>query len=237
QFFHDSLYEAVPQFFDRYEEALQAHCADASVDARPSIQFHSWIGGDRDGNPNVTSEVTARSLAAGRQAALASHIAAVRSVGHRLSVSARIAQIPAAALAAIRSIVPEEDPLAQRNPGELFRQACFAVAARLERTSAGAGGYAAPYDYERDLAQIERALDLSAASRMAKRYIRPLRRAAEVFGFRSYALDVRQNSAAINAALAEVWGEGAQQRARRTGPDACAPNLAMARCRRLIWAV
>ncbi|MGB3146540.1 MAG: phosphoenolpyruvate carboxylase, partial [Paracoccaceae bacterium] len=121
QFFHDSLYEAVPQFFDRYEEALQAHCADASVDARPSIQFHSWIGGDRDGNPNVTSEVTARSLAAGRQAALASHIAAVRSVGHRLSVSARIAQIPAAALAAIRSIVPEEDPLAQRNPGELFR--------------------------------------------------------------------------------------------------------------------
>jgi len=208
QFFRDSLFEVVPQLFEQLAEAKSQHLPDAEAGIRPFVRFHSWIGGDRDGNPNVTADVTMRALASGRSAALQAHMDGVRGAAQRLSVSARIAQIPALALSLLEPLLAGRDRLAQRNPGEVFRQALSAVAERLAATEAGQGGYDEPYGLIHDLTGIEQALSASGAERLAAHYLRPLIWRAEVFGFRSYSLDVRQNSAAINAALGEIWGEG-----------------------------
>lgn len=209
QFFRDSLFAAVPQLFEQLQDAKAQFLPAEIAETTPCIRFHSWIGGDRDGNPNVTSEVTARALSAGRAAAFACHLDGLRDAAQRLSVSARIAAVPARAANALAAITASDIHLAQRNPGELFRQALTAISAKLERTARGEMGYDAPFELVRDLITIEEALADSGAQRLAARYVRPLRWRAEVFGFRVYALDVRQNSAAINAALAEVWGEDA----------------------------
>ena len=211
QFFRDSLFDVVPQLFEQFIEARALCLPDAGGDTHPCVRFHSWIGGDRDGNPNVTADVTARALAAGRAAALACHLDGVRTAAQRLSVSARVAQVPAKAMALLQPLLDGQDRLALRNPGEVFRQALTAIAERIVATEVGQGGYPEPYALVRDLALVEQALGESGATRLAAHYLRPLRWRAEVFGFRAYALDVRQNSAAINAALAEVWGEDAPQ--------------------------
>ncbi len=205
QFFRDSLFEVIPPLFEQMAEARAQHLPEAAGEVRPFVRFHSWIGGDRDGNPNVTADVTMRALAAGRAAALQAHLDGVRGAAQRLSVSARIAQVPARAMALLQPLLAGRDVLAQRNPGEVFRQALSVVSERLAATRDGQGGYAEPYALVRDLNAVEQALSASGADRLAVHYLRPLIWRAEVFGFRAYALDVRQNSAAINAALVEVW--------------------------------
>lgn len=210
QFFHDAIYDAVPQLFDQFTDARALALPEAEgEDARPCVAFHSWIGGDRDGNPNVTAEVTARAVAAGRQGALACHLDGVRTAAQRLSISARIATIPPATVERLAAIAAGDASLARRNPGEVFRQALSAIAAKLQAGIDGKGGYGAPYQLIRDLATVEQSLNDCGAGRLARQYLRPLRLRAEVFGFRSYALDIRQNSNAINAALAEIWGPDA----------------------------
>ena len=64
QFFRDAIFDAVPQVMDRFDQAC-LHVLGRTVDATPKIRFHSWIGGDRDGNPNVTAEMTALALQRG----------------------------------------------------------------------------------------------------------------------------------------------------------------------------
>ena len=208
QFYRDAIFDAVPQLFDRFTDARAMAFPDAGgQDARPCVAFHSWIGGDRDGNPNVTAAVTARAIAAGRQAALTCHLDGVRMAAQRLSVSARIATVPPATLARLARLTAHDEQLARRNPGEVFRQALTAIALRIESTgNATPGGYGEPFQLIRDLETVETALIEANAGHLARHHLQPLRLRAEIFGFRSYALDIRQNSNAINAALAEIWG-------------------------------
>ncbi len=230
QFFRDSLFDAVPQLFEQFVEARALCLPDVGGNVRPCVHFHSWIGGDRDGNPNVTADVTARALAAGRLTALACHQEGLRLAAQRLSVSARIAQVPAKALALLQPLISGDERLSQRNPGELFRQALTAIAGKVANTATGQGGYAEPYALIRDLQAVHQALADSGAARLGEHYLRPLIWRVEVFGFRAYALDVRQNSAAINAALAEVWGADAPEAGspawvERMASDLTAPTL------------
>ena len=94
----------------------------------------------------------------------------------------------------------------RRNPGEVFRQALSAIVLRLEHSLAdGARAYGTPNDLTNDLMAVETALMAIGAVELVAQYLRPLRWRAEVFGFRTAALDVRQNSTVINRVLEEVW--------------------------------
>jgi len=69
-FFNETLFESVPQIHDRLERALEQHYPGESFEVPAFFQFGSWVGGDRDGNPYVTNEVTRRSLLEYRLVAL-----------------------------------------------------------------------------------------------------------------------------------------------------------------------
>ncbi len=209
QFFRNSIFDATPQLFEQFNDAMQTHLPRLSQADHPCIRFHSWIGGDRDGNPNVTAEVTENAIAAGRHTAIQCHLDGLRHAAQRLSVSRRIADIPADAQAALTKIIASSQQakaLEQRNPGEVFRQSLGAIALRLEATlDRAALAYANPTALIDDLFAVEQALLAIQADDLAAQYLRPLRWRAEVFGFRTTALDVRQNAAVINAVLAEIW--------------------------------
>ncbi len=209
QFFRDALYDAVPQLFDRFSAATEARFGPG-LDITPCVRFHSWIGGDRDGNPNVTAEVTRDALARARRSILARYQDDIATAAARISITSRIVALPPKVEAPIRAILersPDAKRLASRNPGEVFRQALTAIGAQLramqEQTSGA--GYPSVSHFIADLRSIEAGLEAIDAHRLATRFIAPLRFRAETFGFRTTTLDVRQNSTVVTAVLSEVW--------------------------------
>ncbi|KIC13592.1 phosphoenolpyruvate carboxylase [Leisingera sp. ANG-Vp] len=212
QFFRDSLYEAVPQLFDRYISAAEPRLG-ATADA-PCLKFHSWIGGDRDGNPNVTVEATADALAANRAAILKRYQKALTTAAERISISAAVFALPDSASARLAGIIeaaPGMAGLAARNPGEVFRQALTAILSRIQATAAEEPGtYPHLGDFIIDLTQVEEALEEIGASRLAARYVRPIRWQADVFGFRTVTLDIRQNSTVTTETLTEIWSRSGE---------------------------
>lgn len=209
QFFRDSIYDAVPQLFQRFIAAATDRFGEAA-EVTPCIRFHSWIGGDRDGNPNVTTAATREALRRSRAAILERYRTELRAAAARISITSRIVAVPAAHADAVRIIAGRSAhaaDLAARNPGELFRQALTSMAERLEATEAGqAEGYATPGRFAADLRVLDAALSAIGADRIAERFLRPIRWQAETFGFRTTTLDIRQNSTVTTAALTEIWG-------------------------------
>ncbi len=198
QFFRDSIFDAVPQVLDQFERA--ALDAFGSVPVTPTcIKFHSWIGGDRDGNPNVTTDMTELALARGRAAAVSVYREHLQIAAARLSISDRIRQLPEAHRATLQTII-KSGTATGRNPNELFRQVISAIDQRLAE-----GSYVHIRDFIADLGAIDAALVSIDAEQLARRYIRPVRWRAGVFGLRTVTLDVRQNSAVTTDVLAEIW--------------------------------
>ena len=211
QFFRDALFDAVPQLFDRFSTAAEARFGPG-LDTTPCVRFHSWIGGDRDGNPNVTAEVTRDALARARRSILTRYQEDIATAAARISITQRIVPLPAQTEAQIRALIarsPDAKRLASRNPGEVFRQALTAIGARLramqERSDEPGAGYPSVSHFIADLRCIEAGLEAIDAHRLAARFIAPLRFRAETFGFRTTTLDVRQNSTVITAVLSEIW--------------------------------
>lgn len=198
QFFRDSIFEAVPQVLDRFDQAASLVFGKPPESA-PELCFHSWIGGDRDGNPNVTTDVTAQALRRGRELALELYQNAIAQAAGRLSISDQILSLPEPHRTRVLSII-EHGPEPTRNPNELFRQALSAIEGRLQEQS-----YSHIGEFLSDLDTLDEALCAVGAEPLARRYIRRLRRSASVFGFRTVTLDIRQNSTVTTAVLYEIW--------------------------------
>lgn len=88
----NSLWDAVPGFIREFEEALADHNLTLPLDARP-LTFCSWMGGDRDGNPNVTAQVTEEVLLLARWKAAELFSADVHALASELSMSACTEQL------------------------------------------------------------------------------------------------------------------------------------------------
>ncbi len=95
--FEQSLWEALPQFIRSLDAALRKHCGrPLPIDAVP-IRFGSWIGGDRDGNPNVTAAVTAKATLLSRWMAADLYLRDLEELRLELSVSRGSAELEALA--------------------------------------------------------------------------------------------------------------------------------------------
>ncbi|MGP1274991.1 MAG: phosphoenolpyruvate carboxylase, partial [Caulobacterales bacterium] len=215
-FFRDVLFDAVPQVFESF---LRAVAAGQAAEAVPRLRFHSWIGGDRDGNPNISTQVTERALIAGRRTVLAKYCALLTQAAARLSISDRIMPMAPAEAEALRRIVTDPGKVA-RNANELFRQAVSAIKLRLE-----SDGYGHVSAFVADLRAVESALSSLEAGHQAARHIRPVRWLAEVFGFRTVTLDIRQNATVTNAVLREVWQAADEESAPDPGTGAWSHRL------------
>ncbi len=233
QFFRDAIYDAVPQLVERFITATTARFgADTCI--TPCLRFHSWIGGDRDGNPNVTAKVTQDALTRSRRAILARYMDALTTAAARLSITLRIVPLSPDLQAQISAIVarsPHATSLAGRNPGEVFRQALTAMVGRLRAMLEDQpGGYPSVSAFIADLRVLEDGLHSIHADRLAARFLAPLRWQAETFGFRTTTLDVRQNSTVVTAVLAELWGPtgpapGSPEWSRRLRLELARPDL------------
>ena len=167
------------------------------------LRMGQWIGGDRDGNPNVTAQTLQYALGRQAEVALRHYLTEVHYLGGELSLSARLVQVSA-----------EMEALAQRSPDtsehrvdEPYRRALTGIYARLAASlKALTGGEAArhavapqnPYasaeEFLADLRVIEASLKSHHGEALAAERLHPLIRAVQVFGFHLATVDLRQSS-------------------------------------------
>ncbi|MFT4999448.1 MAG: phosphoenolpyruvate carboxylase, partial [Planctomycetota bacterium] len=212
QFFKNSLFDAVPEVLTAYENAI---IGDSGLEwpkgRSPEIGFHSWVGGDRDGNPNVTTAVTKKALLANRTVAIQEHRKQVQRAIVHTSISVKIAPIPAVHLNALDQIITASgiaEQINARNVGEVFRKSLSAVDARLAAlldASSSAKPYIKLEEYDRDMQVVYQAVK-HVAPEIALSFIQPILYKIAAFGFRTMTLDIRQNSDVTTNALSEIWG-------------------------------
>ena len=211
-YFQSTLADQVPALYRDLEGALAEFYPGAEFEIPPLLRFGSWIGGDRDGNPNVTPEVTVATLGLMRETCLHFLEARVELLAERISMSERIVG-PVLGLDPVLADGAERFPelaedLATRNPEEPYRRAFSFVRERLRCTRTGdRNAYASPDELLADLLTADEALRGGAGTAVARGLLRDVIRQVEVFGFHFARLDVREHAVRHRAALAEILGE------------------------------
>jgi phosphoenolpyruvate carboxylase len=216
-FFNENLFDVVPQLFAKVESAFAKQFPDEPFDVPLFFQFGSWIGGDRDGNPYVTSEVTRRTLWETRLASLRRYRARLLDLVRNLSIEDQALTLPDSFRAAVTnaiSAIPDGERLAERNRGEIFRQFVGCMLARIDVTIAHAerespapdhSGYPNADRLMDDIDLMRNALAAGGAQRLSDALLLPLRREVGVFRFSTVRLDVRESSMRINQTLAAMF--------------------------------
>jgi phosphoenolpyruvate carboxylase len=211
-----SYYEAtfltqIPRLYRDLEEGL-GEAGEAAVIA-PFLRMGQWIGGDRDGNPNVTAQTLELALHSQADMVLRHHLTQLHFLGAELSVSAMLTSV-SPAMKALAERSPDTNAHRQDEP---YRRALTGMYARLAATlKALTGGEAArhaiaPQDAYSSAAELLgdlRTIDASLKSHhgeaLARARLRPLMRAVQVFGFHLATVDLRQSSDKHEAVVAEL---------------------------------
>ncbi|GGQ17829.1 phosphoenolpyruvate carboxylase [Actinomadura coerulea] len=213
--FDETIFRVVPHVYRSLDRALDGEGAGARPPkARPYLRFGSWIGGDRDGNPYVTAQVTRDAVMIQADHVLRALEAACARIGRELTVHE--STTPASgdllnALAAARTAHPRlVGETAKRSPGEPHRQFLLHAAARISATRERDAdlAYASPEELLADLRAVQDSLAAAGAPRQAYGRVQQLIWQVETFGFHLAELEVRQHSELHEKALAEVRSGG-----------------------------
>lgn len=221
-YFAESLFEVVPEIYRCLQRALAQAYPGHAFHIPTFLRFGSWIGGDRDGNPRVTTAVTAETFRLHRELARAHHGRAVLRLIREFSLSENRAK-PGPALERFLEEQRARYPslaqiLATRNRGALYRQALSFIAHRLgERTPPERppepGGPEDPWpepaygtggELLADLRHIAESLRRQGLTVLVGERLEPLLRQVETFGLHTAALDVRQHSGEHEKVVSEL---------------------------------
>ena len=217
-YFEEILWDVLPGLYRDLRRALARSYPGVAFSVPPFLRFGSWIGGDRDGNPNVTLETTWQTLRLHKDLALRKHREAVTRLAGALSAS--IAQVGVSPL--LRASVEEDETRLQtaglsleiRDEREWYRRKLDCMRQRLEGAlaanraegtgSAPGWAYQRASDLEADLLLIQKSLSANRGSRWADGPVQTVLDQVRVFGFHLAPLDIRQDAAVLRAAVAEI---------------------------------
>ncbi|MDH3706264.1 MAG: phosphoenolpyruvate carboxylase, partial [Acidimicrobiia bacterium] len=176
------------------------------------IRFGSWVGGDRDGNPNVTPATTTEVLAFQRVRALRLLISEIEELSAELSVSTVVRAISpelAAQLADDMTRYPDVmSRFSKLSAGEPYRQRCSVMHHRLRQAAEsppGPGAYGSPDELTADLAMMAESLTAHGGELLARGRVARVRRMVAMVGFHLAVLDIRQHARVHHEALAELF--------------------------------
>ncbi|MQA96282.1 MAG: phosphoenolpyruvate carboxylase [Streptosporangiales bacterium] len=209
--FDETLFRVLPAVYRGLDTALSPGDAGARPPLAPAfVRLGSWIGGDRDGNPYVTAQVTREAIGIQADHVLRALEAAATRIGRTLTVNAE--NTPPSpeltrALDAARAAQPALlDGVAKRSPNEPHRQLLLYAAERVRatRTRDADLAYDGPDALLTDLRTVQASLAAAGAPRQAYGELQHLVWQVETFGFHLAELEIRQHSAVHARALEEL---------------------------------
>jgi phosphoenolpyruvate carboxylase len=213
-YYDHTFLRGLPIFYADLEDRLGSiDAAWQDIDVPSFLRMGSWIGGDRDGNPYVTADVTRQTLTLQSQRALRFHLEELHRLGSELSLDGRIVHVSEG----LRRLVESSADRAPERKDEPYRRAIVGIYARLAATAwsldrlespqppvGPAPAYEKAEDLRADLDTLYRSLAENGSADLARGRLRSLRRAVDVFGFHLASLDLRQNSDVHARVLAEL---------------------------------
>ncbi|MBP6177111.1 MAG: phosphoenolpyruvate carboxylase [Anaerolineales bacterium] len=213
-YFADSFFwNTIPAIYDELEDALGQHYPSLTP-PEGWLKLASWIGGDRDGNPYVTAEVTAETLRLHRGLAVENHRRSFQDLARQLSISVNRIAPPRALqqwLETRKPFPPHIAYIEQRYASEPYRLALSLLAADMAEASRDdmKTHLLQTYPHRAKLfsSDISEVLDIIASSlppTLARDEIKRVRRKVDVFGLHIARLDLREDSSRLNSALSEI---------------------------------
>ncbi|NIE66202.1 phosphoenolpyruvate carboxylase [Burkholderia sp. Ax-1719] len=217
-YYHTTFLSEIPALYGEIETQLKEHGLAARLPA--FLQMGSWIGGDRDGNPNVTAATLEDASERQAQVILQHYLDETHKLGAELSVSDLLAGA-SDELKALAEASPDQSP---HRVDEPYRRALIGVYTRLAASARvrlgegvvavrSAGRNAAPVratpyadaaEFSRDLRILMDSLAEHHGASLATPRLAPLLRAVEVFGFHLASIDLRQSSDIHEAVITEL---------------------------------
>jgi len=220
-FFESTLFDLVPLIYEEIESALALHYPDDDFDVPSFFTYGSWIGGDRDGNPYVTPEVTEDAIHAHQDAVVTYYVSEVRAMYQLLSPSISRTGFSSEFLASIEvdmQLAGEAElEVIERFSQEPYRKKLVLIYRRLLATAErnkqpwnanqakDPRAYGEVGEFLEDLNLIRDSLMVNQGERLACGRFERLIRAVRVFGFHLATLDVRQHSRLHCEAAAEIF--------------------------------
>lgn len=208
---------AVPEVLTVLDEELDRVGLRLPESARPLV-LGVWVGGDRDGNPNVTAELTTDVMTIYADRGVRIQLGLIEELVQELSVSTRLVGVSEdlrRSLAKDRRHLPEVyDRFVRLNAEEPYRLKCSYVYARLENTRARyASGaphvpgrdYLGSAEYLHDLEVMDRSLRSHQGERIADGMLRDVMRTANAVGLHLASMDVREHTKFHHTALAALF--------------------------------
>jgi phosphoenolpyruvate carboxylase len=206
-YYQATFLRQIPQLYAELEELL------GGVHVAPFFRMSSWIGGDRDGNPNVNAQTLILALRSQCESVLRHYMNEIHLLGGELSCSLRLVTCTPE-LQALADRSGDDDPQRDDEP---YRRALIGIYARLSAALLELTGrepvlhavsrgepYCNAEALQADLGVIEASLAASHGAALIPARLAPLRRAVDVFGFHLATVDLRQSSDRHEETIAEL---------------------------------
>jgi len=227
-YFQESLFDAVPLMYRDFEKASErvyGYNNSSAVTIPSFLRFGSWVGGDRDGNPNVTPETTVSAVNLHAKAILKEYLPRLSALARVLTHSSHLCTPNEAFLKSLdgderyAANAFSDNPERYRN--EPYRRKLHLMRYRLERnlwavrgrlynaqeTITPEDGYHSDEDFINDLRLIRDSLISHGDQNVANGELKDMIRLAETFGFFLVSLDLRQESTRHTDAVTELLAQ------------------------------
>jgi phosphoenolpyruvate carboxylase len=211
RYYPAAFFDVIPKVNAEVRTALQARWPDADLLSEPILRPGSWIGGDRDGNPNVTAEVVRLATGNAAYTAFDHYFSEITALEQELSMSARLVKVTDELTALAETCA---EPARADEP---YRRALRGIHGRLTATARaildrqpereldlGLDRYGSPDELLADLDVVDASLRANGSAVVADDRLSRLREAVHVFGFHLSGLDMRQNSDVHEEVIAEL---------------------------------
>ena len=196
-FIRSVIVDVVIDIYEELQLALEQFYPDEDwSELPPVLRYASWIGGDRDGNPNVTTDVTLQTLSTLRATARDMYLEEIEFLEQHLTQDTA----HFGATDALKSMVCAQGSAAPARQGELYRQMMAIIYQKL-----AADDYRSSRDFLRDLLQVQDSLKRHRGKRAAMGAVQRLIRKVRLFGLHLVPLEIREDANLHRAALAEIF--------------------------------
>ncbi|RDY69848.1 phosphoenolpyruvate carboxylase [Halobacillus trueperi] len=204
-YFDETLFDVLPDIHQELEARLEDHYPNEDWNVPNFLRFGSWIGGDRDGNPNVTPDITWQTLQKQRKLVLKKYDAVLVELMKRFSHSSTQVTVTDE----LKNAIEKEEPMLPKGKKwrverEIYRRKFAIILERLRQVGKSDIGYDYADELLNDLRQIRDSARTHQPNKRELKKLRKLIRQVELFGFHLATLDIRNHSGEHESAVSEL---------------------------------